>query len=134
MSDQLRTNLQFHEDCSVSYNLVAGDNYSATPNSKIAPKVGHRIYVCHILVAVITDNAATQTFRSSNATPVPVAGTKASPGIGPIEFEFGPNGYAIAEGEGLNHANSGAGLAASVTIVAYYKRTAGLQVASLPTS
>jgi hypothetical protein len=54
-----------------------------------------------------------------------IAGTKASPGIGPLEFDFGPEGRALDDGEGLELANSGAGLAADITWVAYRRLTPG---------
>lgn len=127
MSDQLRANLQYHQDCSTSYTFVAATDYS-TATAKIAAKAGHTIYVCKIAVMVTTDNAATQLFQDSAGTPIIACGIKASPGIGPIIFDFGENGFALTEAKSLDHKMSAAGLAGSVTITAYYKRTTGLNV------
>lgn len=115
--------LDRYTDVSVSYTVVAATDYS-TATQKIAGVAGETIYVQKILVVVTTDNAATQLFQDSAGTPIIVAGTKASPGIGPILFDFGPDGFALTEGKDLNHKMSAAGIAASVTITAYRKRTA----------
>jgi hypothetical protein len=125
--DQLRTNLQYHEDCSMSYSYLAATDYS-TASPKIPGKVGFTIFVCRIALAVTTDNAATQQFQDSASTPLVAAGVKASPGIGPIVFDFGDNGFALTEGKSLDHKMSGAGQAGSVAIIAYYKRTTGPNV------
>jgi hypothetical protein len=112
------------QDVSVSYTILAGTDYT-TANVKITGKASWTIYIQRILVAVTTDNAATQNFQDSSSTPIEIAGTKASPGIGPIEFDFGPRGFACTADKSFQHKMSGAGLAASVTVQAYMKRTEG---------
>lgn len=114
--------LERYTNVSTSYTILAGTDYT-TATSKITGEAGWTIYIQRILVAVTTDNAATQTFQDSAGTPVLVAGTKASPGIGPILFDFGPEGFALTEGKDFQHKMSGAGLAASVTVTAYKRRT-----------
>jgi hypothetical protein len=114
--------LRHYENVSTSYVILAATDYS-TPNAKIAAKVGKTIYIQKIQVNVTTDNAATQSFQDSAGTPIVAAKTKASPGIGPIEFDFGAEGFALTEGKSLDHAMSAAGLAGSITIQAYRKQT-----------
>ena len=112
-----------YENVSTSYTILAATDYS-TASAKIAAKANETIYVQKIVVNVSTDNAATQLFQDSASTPIIAAGTKASPGIGPITFDFGPKGFALTEGKSLDHKMSAAGLAASITITAYRRRTA----------
>jgi hypothetical protein len=120
---------RFHKDVSTSYTFLAATDYS-TANSKITGKAGFTIFIRRILLNVTTDNAATQTFQDSAGTPVIVAGSKASPGIGPITFDFGERGFALTEGKDFQHKMSAAGMAGSVTIDAYMKQTGALSVAS----
>lgn len=121
--DQVRFNLSEYEDVSTSYSFLAATDWT-TANAKITnAKATHAIFVVKITLSVTTDNAATQTFQSSNGTPVEFAKSKASPGLGPITWDFGPNGYKIAEGENLMHKMSAAGMAGSVTITAYRRKT-----------
>lgn len=125
--DQERTNLVFHEDVSLSYVILAATDYS-TAQAKIAAKANFTIYVQKIAVMVTTDAAQSQTFQDSAGSPVIAAVVKASPGIGPVIFDFGPNGFQLTEGKSLDHKMSAAGMAASVTITAYRKRTTGANV------
>jgi hypothetical protein len=125
--DQERNNLQYHEDVSTSYVILAGTDYT-TATAKIAAKANFTLYLLKIAVMVTTDNAAVNTFQDSTGTPIIACVVKASPGIGPTIFDFGPNGFALTEGKSLDHKMSAAGLAASVTITAYRKRTTGAQV------
>lgn len=120
------TKQSIFENVSLSGTVGTADNLSVVPRSLIS-NVGaihakDTIYIQRIELAITTDNAATQQFRS-DGTDIPVAGTKASPGIGPIEFDFGEEGFALPEGEGLELINSGAGAAYSYTIKAYRRRT-----------
>lgn len=121
--DRIHYNLTQFENWSQGYALLAGDDFSTTKKHPIAAKIGWTIYLQKISVMVTTDNAATQTFQDTAGTPIKAASTKVSPGIGPIVFDFGPDGFPLTEGEGLDHANSAAGLAGAVTITAYRKKT-----------
>jgi hypothetical protein len=103
--------------------LAAGDNLSATKRVLVAGITGWTTYVQRILVNVITDNAATLSFADDNGTPIVIAATKVSPGIGPIHFDFGCEGRALTEGKDFELGNSAAGLAADITYVAYQKLT-----------
>lgn len=114
--------------------LAAGDNLSVTKRALIgaAGVVVHTltnvtVYIQKITVNVITDNAATLTFSDDAGTPIVIAGTKASPGIGPIEFDFGPEGRALTQGKQFMLGNSAAGLAADITWTAYARQTGAAQ-------
>lgn len=127
MGDQLRDNLNYHQNCSVSYSFINSIDYT-TATAKIAAKAGFTIYVSKIAVMVTTDNAALQSFQDSASTPIVAAAVKASPGLGPVVFDFGEDGFALTEGKSLDHKMSATGMAGSVTITAYYKRTTGPNV------
>jgi hypothetical protein len=119
---QVQQNLRNYENASRSYTYVAATDYS-TASPKIPAKVGFTIYIIQLLVAVTTDHAATQQFQDSASTPIIAAGIKASPGIGPILFDFGPDGFALTPDKSFDHKMSAAGQAGSVTITAYYRKT-----------
>jgi uncharacterized protein YkwD len=116
-------NLTQYENVSVDTLLAAADNLSATPRSLVAAKANETIFVQKVCVSVFTDNAATQTLQSITTNEIVVA-TKASPGLGPLQWDFGIQGYGLPEGEGLELANSGAGLGAAISVQAYRRRTA----------
>jgi hypothetical protein len=115
-----------YQRVSGSTTLLAADDLSVTPRSLVAAKTGYTIFIQKIAVAVTTDNAATQVFQDSSGTPVKIAGTKASPGIGPILFDFGPDGTPLTEGKAFQLSNSGAGMAAQIHWEGYRKPTATL--------
>jgi hypothetical protein len=119
-----------YKDVSVSYTILAATDYT-TASSKITGKAGYTIYIQKITVGVTTDNAATQLFQDSAGTPIEVAKTKASPGLGPIDFDFGDEGFALTEGKDFQHKMSAAGLAASITVMAYMKPTGTLVPANI---
>lgn len=118
-------------DISGSTVLLATDDLSATARTLVALKAKFTIYIQRIEVNVTTDNAATLTFQDSAGTPVKVAGTKASPGIGPILFDFGPEGFALTEGKEFDLKNSAAGLAAAITWTGYMKPTSTMTPSDL---
>ena len=122
MSDQLRENLRQYDNVSLSYPFLAATDYS-TASVKIPAKAGFTIYVVQITLSVTTDNAATQLWQDDAGTPVEYAKSKASPGLGPIVWDFGPDGVALTADKGLAHKMSGAGMAGSVSITAYRRRT-----------
>ena len=123
MSGSYLTQRKDYSDVSTSTVLAAGDNLSASARTLAAAVLLETIYVQRILVNVITDNAATLTFQDTAGTPIVIAGTKASPGIGPILFDFGDRGRALTEGKALTLKNSAAGLAADITVQMYRRRT-----------
>lgn len=96
----------------------------------VTKSVNHRLYIQKITVSVTTDAAQSLTFQDEAGTPVLDAKTKASPGLGPIVFDFGPQGYPLTLGKGLDMVISGAGLAATVHIEAYEKLEGAVAMAS----
>lgn len=127
--DQVRKNLALYQNVSTSYVFVAATDWSgASVHSVIAARTGFTLYVIKIALSVTTDNAATQQWQSIT-TDVPVAKSKASPGLGMLEWDFGPDGYALPAGEGLEHLMSAAGMAGTVEITAYMRRTPGAVMA-----
>lgn len=111
------------QDISGSTVLAAGDDLSSTARVLAAKSAAYTIYIQQIAVHVITDNAATLTFQDDAGTPVVIAKTKASPGIGPILFDFGDEGRALTENTDFELKNSAAGLAADITWKGYKKPT-----------
>ena len=109
--------------------LGTSDNLSATARTLAAAKTKYTLYILKIAVQVLTDNAATLSFRGATSSTPVVAATKVSPGIGPIVFEFPGDGRPLDEGEAFELANSGAGLGADITWEAYYRPT-GVMVPS----
>lgn len=112
------------QDVSGRTTLAATDDLSATARSLVAAQNSYSIFVQKITVSVITDNAATLTFEDNNGTPRIIAKTKASPGLGPIVFDFGDEGVQLTEGKQFELKNSAAGLAAEIVWSAYKKLTA----------
>jgi len=122
------------QDISGSSVLAAADDLSTTARVLAAGKAGYTIYVQEITVNVITDNAATQTFQDDATTPVVIAKTKASPGIGPIVFDFGEEGRALTVDKDFEMKNSAAGLAADVSWRGYKRLTGVITAANLATA
>jgi hypothetical protein len=123
MSDRIGLNLARHQNVSVSYAFLSSTDYS-TASSKITGKAGWTIFIQRIVLSVTTDNAATQTFQDSAGTPVPGGVSKASPGLGPIVWDFGEEGFALTEAKDFQHKMSGTGMAGAVVVQAYMKPTA----------
>lgn len=119
------------KDVSGSTVLAAGDNLSATARTLVTGRTGYTLYIQKITVNVITDNAATLQFKDTAGTPVVIAGTKASPGIGPILFDFGDEGRALTEAKNFTLANSAAGLAADIHWEGYERPTGTLTPAQI---
>ena len=92
----------------------------------VAAKTNYTIYVTHISVSTTTDHAATLTFQDSATTPVVLAVSKASPGIGPAVWDFGDDGTPCTADKAFNLAASGAGRAARIHVEGYYKQSANL--------
>jgi hypothetical protein len=124
MSDQLRENLRQYENLSTSYSFLAATDWSGAGVQSLFPaKVGYTVYIVQITMAVLVDNAATQQFQDTTGTPVPVAKSKVSPGLGPIVWDFGPDGYKLPADQGFSHLMSAAGMAGAVSITAYRRKT-----------
>lgn len=117
--------LDRYTDATVTKYVAAADDLSTTPLELIAApdSTQNTIYVQKILVSVTTDAAQSLIFQDGAGTPVVFAKTKVSPGLGPILFDFGPDGLPLTQGKALNLKNSAAGLACAVTVTAYSRRT-----------
>ena len=118
-----------YRDASVSYTVVAATDYT-TATAKITVLTGHTIFIQKIAFNVTTDNAATQLFQDDATTPVIATGVKASPGIGPLLYDFGAKGFALTEGKSFMHKMSGAGIAGTVVVEAYQRQTVAAGVPS----
>lgn len=105
---------------------------AADPSATLVtcPSTAHTIFVTSISLSVTTDHAATQVIEDSAGTPVVIAKSKASPGLGPIEWAFGEDGTPLTEGKNLVLAASGAGLGARLHIEGYIKQTSAISVVS----
>lgn len=124
----LAVNLTRFQDVSATSVVLATDDLSATPRVLAAAVAGTTIYVVKATLAVTTDNAATQTVQDSNGTPRVVAKSKASPGLGPITWDFGDDGAALTADKALSISNSAAGLAGVWSIVAYRRPTKDIAI------
>lgn len=131
MSDYRQRRKRF-QDISGSTVLAATDDLSATARTLgVALKAGFTVFVQRIIVNVITDNAATLTFQDDAGTPVVIAKTKASPGIGPILFDFGSEGRGLTVSKTFTLKNSAAGLAADIHWEGYLRPTATITPSGL---
>jgi len=103
--------------------IVATD--SGTLDAVVAPKsANHSLFIQRIIFNVTVDFAASLTFQDGAGTPVVIAKSAASPGLGiEIVADFGPQGIQLTRGEELDIVISGAGLAGQVNIEAYERLT-----------
>lgn len=122
-SDRETINLSRHKNVSTGYAFLAATDYS-TAQSKIAGKTGWTIYVVRIQLSKTTDASKVHTFQDSAGTPVPVA--VGSPGLQPMLWEYGPDGFPLTEGKDFQHKMSAAGDAGTVTVTAYMRPTSAL--------
>lgn len=111
-----------YEDVSYDRDLLITDTGTLTA---IAAKTNYTIFVQAIVVNVTTDAAQTLTFQDTAATPIVIAKTRSSPGLGPVDesVDFGPEGKALTVSKGLSIVISGAGLGAAIKVIAYRKLT-----------
>lgn len=114
---------QYH-DATTIQSVATGD--SATKEDVIAVKSArHSIFVQRITLSVTTDAAQSLTFQDDAGTPVVIAKSPASPGLGlEVVADFGPMGIQLTEGKNLDITISGAGLACKINIEAYQRVTA----------
>lgn len=119
-----RENIRLIADVDVAAADATKDNILAVKSAN------HQIFVQKIVVSVITDAAQSLIFQDDAGTPVIIGKTKASPGLGPLLFEFGPNGTPLTVGKNLDIATSAAGIAARVHVEAYQKLGAVINTAT----
>lgn len=121
-NESARTMRAIHQAFAVDVNMVAASD--GTTNELVPAKTSHTIFVTKIALAITTDAAQTLTFQDDASTPIVIAKTKSSPGIGPINFEFGEMGTPLTEAKALDLNISAAGLAGRIHVEGYFKRTA----------
>ncbi len=89
----------------------------------IAAKTNYTCYIQSILVSCTTGAAQTYTFQDDSAAVI-LAKTKATSVQGDAYlYDFGPSGYPLTAGDGLDLVISGAGTAGAVHIEGYRKPT-----------
>ncbi len=87
----------------------------------LAALANHTLYIQSIMVSITTGAAQTYSFQDDSAT-ILLAKTKATSVQGDAYlYDFGPSGFPLTSGEGLDHVISGAGTAGAVHIEGYYK-------------
>lgn len=115
-------NRSLFRDISGSTVLAAGDDLSTNARVLVALAAKYSIFIQKITVNVLTDNAAQLIFED-NGTPVIIAKTKVSPGVGPIVFDFGEEGRQLTEGKQFELKNTAAGLVADISWLGYIRPT-----------
>lgn len=87
----------------------------------IAAKANNTLHIQSILVSVTTGAAQTYSFQDDSGT-ILLAKTKATSVQGDAYlYDFGPSGFPLTSGEGLDLVISGAGTAGAVHVEGYYK-------------
>ncbi len=102
---------------------VTGVYVSATTASVSAvPGIAKEtLYINKINVAVTTSAAQALTIRDTSGRVAAVV--VASAPVGPVSFDFGPDGFPLTEGAGLEVVGGGTGIAGSYTILGYRRAT-----------
>jgi hypothetical protein len=108
-------------DASVSVNILAADDYSASFLRLITCLPGYAIFIQKIQMSVNVETNAESTVQSSNATPVKFAEINNPSSEGPFFWDFGETGAQVVADEHLNFRNSAAGTALALTVQAYMK-------------
>jgi hypothetical protein len=119
MGSDYREQLQRYTNVSRSGAVGAADTGPITP---IANRAGWTTYIQKIACNVTTSAAVTASFQAITAN-TPLFVLPSTPGVGDREIDFGPDGYALPAGEGLEIVLSGAGNAFAYAITAYQKLT-----------
>ena len=112
---------RFYQDATTSTVVAAADSSDVT---LITAKTNHTIYVQRIIVYITTDAAQSWSFEDTATTPYKIAEVTTSPGDETRwDFDYGDEGIALTEEKNLVLNMSAAGLAGSVKVYAYHKRT-----------
>ena len=113
-----------HQAWAADVTILTGADPSAT---LVAAKTNYTIYVTHISLLTTTDNAATMTIQDTAQTPVVIAKSKASPGLGvTLLVDFGEDGTPLTADKGLALLASGAGLGGRLHLEGVYKQSGNL--------
>ena len=101
-------------------------NFSATTDDTtlISAKANHTVFVQRIIVWINTSTSATESFQDTTTGKV-IAVVSANPGANTRwDFDFGPEGAPLTQGEGLLWNVSATGHAGHLVVEAYRKLTA----------
>lgn len=122
--DQVRFNLTEFQNATAALAVATSADYSGTPHHLIAAgRSTDTLYVQRIVVSITTSAAKTLTFQDSSGSPVAIAAVPSGQAVGAVVFDFGPEGFPLPVGTGLDLANSGAGVGAAL-VAQGYRRTA----------
>lgn len=111
-----------YENVSGALTLLAGTGDTTLVTVRNA---SYTIFIQTIHVSVTTDDTATLSFEDSASTPVNIASTAASPGLGvALNVDFGDEGVPLTEGKNFELDVSAAGIAAKISWQGYSKLTA----------
>lgn len=110
------------------YGSATADSLVAAADSAkdnvIAPRSAlYTIFIQRILISITVDAAQSLIFQDDANTPVIIGKTKASPGLGPIVIDFGPEGTPLTQGKNFDIATSAAGIGARVHVEGFQKLT-----------
>jgi len=120
-----------YSDKTMIKQIVAAD-VGPFENVVAVKSVNHSVFVQRIIFNVTVSTAATLTFQDDAGTPVPIAASPGTPGLGiEIVADFGPQGIQLTRGKNLDIVISAAGLAGQINIEAYERLT---PTAALPVS
>lgn len=120
------------QNVSRSLVLAAGDTPTTVGADFILSKPGHTIYVLAILAHVVAAAAQTITFQDDAGTPKVLAVLPASAAVGDLHRlleDLNGEGVPCTEGKNLEFVGT-AGVAGTITIVAYLRPTGTLTAAS----
>lgn len=104
--------------------VAATDDLSSTERIVVAAVADHTIFVQKVNFNIVTPHNSTLQLRATTTTADVVAEVTNPTPDGPLNWDFGPKGRSIVQGESLELANSGAGMAAVVTWSGYRRLTA----------
>lgn len=125
MAVRHRNYLSQYKDLSRALNLLATDTPTTVGADFLAGRAGYTIYILKIIVHVRTAAAQAITFQDDAGTPVVIAVLPASAAAGDqhvlVDVQDGP-GIPLTEGKNLDITGA-AGVAATISIVAYLKPT-----------
>lgn len=115
---------------SYAHDVATGDT-TTLAGALACKNAQYQVYVQRVVFSVTTDAAQSLTFQDSAGTPVPIAKSKASPGLGILIWDFGPNGTPLTAGKNLDIVISAAGLAGRIQVEGYQKYLSGDNANSL---
>jgi len=111
---------------STSKVIATTDNHSASFLALVTELPGFSVFIQKVTFSVTVEHNSEVQVQSTDATPVIYAQINNPSTEGPFTFDFGEDGVQVTEGEGLNFANSAAGMGLIVYVQAYLKPTGTL--------